>query len=150
MFAIQIPIIFILIGVISLLFPEKVGIGFCKFGKLFWRIVTFWLTDMRWFYKEEKAPKTFHKLGYIFTILGVFHLGLIVYSYFGPNYLALSRETQAYLRNMYVSLKESYNISIPIDSKQEKVIHYRYNGVSGTLIGEWSVDHYNFKNLKEK
>jgi hypothetical protein len=47
-----------LVGLACIVFAQKIGVGFCRLGKSIWKITTFGLTDMHWFYREAKAPFT--------------------------------------------------------------------------------------------
>ena len=64
-----------LIGLTLIVFAKRIGLGFCRVGKVIWKMMTFGLTDMHWFYREESAPTTFRVMGVI--LMGISILLLI-------------------------------------------------------------------------
>ena len=132
MFEIQPPIIFILIGLLMTFFPDQFGLVFCRLGKMIWKFGTLGLTDMRWFYPEDKAPATFRRMGPFFILIGIIFAGIVLLSFSGPNPFALSREIEIYLHEKY-GPSEYSNINFQTSTEPENIINYRYNGNTGQL-----------------
>ncbi len=79
------PIVLSAIGVSFIIFSHKIGIYFCRIGKLIWRIGTLGLTDMRWFYREERAPFTFRIMGVVITLTSIY-LFLVKFGVIGDSH----------------------------------------------------------------
>ncbi len=47
-----------LVGLACVVLAQKIGVGFCRLGKSIWKIITFVIKDMHWFYREAKVPFT--------------------------------------------------------------------------------------------
>ena len=114
------PIIFILFGCACLIFPRQIGVGFCKLGKWIWKTSTFGLTDMRWFYPEDKAPALFRIFGLFLLAGGILFMALFLVSFSGPGSLFAMREASIYLDKSYGHSGGSWSISASNDTEECK------------------------------
>ena len=140
------PILFISLGLAMVIYPGQLGRGFCKLGKATWKVSTFGLTDMRWFYPEDKAPKIFRLMGIFWILFGVIFLSIIGVSYFGPNGFAAMREAKIYLKEHHgdSSTGWSFSFSEGDQGMDSVIVRYRYGEHSGSLMGIWNGDQYEF------
>lgn len=143
---ILIPLVFIVLGVLCLRFPKQLGIAFCRVGKLIWRIGTLGLTDMRWFYPEDKAPRMMKIAGICLILGSLLFTGLYAASFSGPGSLSAMREANDYLGRAYGSAGEIWNVAVSQDDSEAKVvtIKYVYGNNKGTLKGIWNGKTYDF------
>ena len=152
MFEFYIPAIMLGAGILCLIYPHQIGVGFCRLGKAIWRVTTLGLTDMHWFYPEEKAHKTFRLTG-IFLILFSIPWGIMVAASFsGPGAFAAVRESRTYLAGHYGSA-DSWGLSPKSNlygGDGDYLVTYRYGTRSGILHAEWKSDHYAFSEAVEK
>jgi len=126
------------------IFPKQFGIGFCRIGKMIWKFGTFGITDMRWFYPEDKAPIFFRRGGPVCILIGIVYSVIVFLSFTGPNPLALFRETEIYLHEKYGQSNENSRTSFQISTESEDLISYSYNGKEGKLIVKWNGELYLF------
>jgi len=142
----SLPVIFILFGVACLIFPQQLGVGFCKLGKWIWKTSTFGLTDMRWFYPEERAPSLFRIFGAFFLVGGIVFMALYFLSFSGPGSLFAMREAGIYLDDLYGDSGGNWSISASKDNEDSRIVTvtYRHGNNSGTLKGEWDGQKYVF------
>ena len=140
------PIILIIFGSICLIFPHQIGIGFCKLGKWIWKTSTFGLTDMGWFYPEDKAPYLFRIFGIFFLAGGIVFLAFFSLSFSGPGSLFAMREANIYLYESYGDSGGNWSISASKDNDDgtNVTITYRHGNKSGILKGEWDGQKYVF------
>jgi len=140
------PILFIALGLAMVIYPEQLGRGFCKLGKAIWKVSTFGLTDMRWFYPEDKAPKIFRLMGVFWILFGVIFLCFIGVSFFGPNSFAAMREAKIYLKDYHGASATGWSFSASEGDQGENsvIVRYRYGEHTGSLLGIWNGDKYEF------
>ncbi len=146
------PIIIIIVGISMITFPTQLGVGFCKLGKTIWKLSTLGLTDMRWFYQEDKAPIIFRRLGVVSILVGVIFSVITIVSFFGPNSFAAMREVRQYLEEKYGQSETSWSLSCQSKDNSENSVHvyYRNDEVEGCLIGVWNGSKYLFTEEVEK
>lgn len=140
-----IPAVLLLAGILFVIYPRQIGTAFCRMGKASWRASTFGLTDMRWFYSEEKAPKTFRILGIAWMLFSIPWFVIALGSLSGPGAFAAMRESRSYLSEHYgftANLKLSAQ-SIPSD-EGDYLVTYRHGDRNGRLRATWRIDHYVF------
>lgn len=127
-------------------FPVQLGIAFCRIGKFIWRTSTFGLTDMRWFYPEDKAPRMMKITGICLILGSLLFTGLYAASFSGPGSLSALREANEYLGKTYGSAGESWNIAVSQDDSEAKVVTIKYSYVDniGTMKGVWNGTSYDF------
>lgn len=145
MFEFAIPVVLLLAGIICLAYAQWIGPAFCRLGKAFWRVSTLGLTDMRWFYPEEKAPRIFRSLG-VALILFCIPWGIMaVVSVSGPGAIAAMRESRIYLSDRHGSAG-SWQLSTQslASSEGDYLVTYRYGDRSGVLRATWRGDRYEF------
>ena len=137
-------------GIFCLIWPRQIGVAFCHLGKASWRVSTFGLTDMRWFYPEEKAPKIFRSFGMALILFGVIWGIIAIVSVSGPGAFAAMRESRGYLKEQYGAVS-SYNLSAHAapSGNGDYVVIYRYGQRNGNLHATWKGDHYVFSETKE-
>ena len=144
-----VPLIFLPLGILFAIFPNQSGLIFCRLGKATWRISTFGLTDMHWFYREDKVPRSMRRIGIGFILMGVLFTTLIIFSFCGPNSLAAMREAGDFLKTSYGPSSGGCSLScksLP-DGSNDVVVHYKYAGRKGDLHGVWNGKHYLFTEL---
>ncbi len=141
-----VPIVFFVFGVLSVIFPERLGIGFCRLGKTIWKIGTFGFTDMRWFYPEDKAPRIFRTLGILFIVVSLPFFAFWFGVGSGPNSFTAMNQAKSYLRSHF-GKSSTWSISTrenTINSEDPTVGHclieFEYAGHSGVLRGTWTTD----------
>jgi hypothetical protein len=88
------PIFVLAFGIACFVFPKQTGVGFCRLGRRIWKLTTFGLTDMRWFYPEDKAPSLFRLSGIFVILLGVWLVIVSALSFFGPGSFYAMREAE--------------------------------------------------------
>ncbi len=141
-----IPIAFILIGSLCLIFPQPIGVRFCRLGKWIWKKGTFGLTDMKGFYQEKKAPYLFRLVGIGLLAGGLLSSTLLYFSFSGPGLLFAMREAGIYLKESYGDSGWHWNLSAFTDGfdATEVTVTYRYGRQSGVLKGKWDGQKYLF------
>ena len=140
------PLGFILAGISALLYQTEAGLLFCRIGKWTWRISTFGLTDMRWFYPEDRARRIGLKLGLMFCLFGICFGTFSLMSLSGPNSFAAMRQAQDYLKKSYGASSNGYSFScrsVP-GAGNDVIVHYEYSGKVGDLRGSWDGSQYKF------
>lgn len=140
------PILFIALGLAMVIYPREIGHGFCKLGKAIWKTSTLGLTDMHWFYSEDRAPKIFRLMGVFWILFGGIFLFIIGGTFFGPNAFAAIREARSYLADQHgkSSSGSSFSATEGAQGQNSVIIKYRYGDHSGSLIGFWNGDQYEF------
>jgi hypothetical protein len=114
-------------------------------SKLTWQKATFGLTDMRWFYREDQAPRIFRLVGALFLFLGIAFLSGVLLSFAGPGSLYAMREASNYLQQTYGSAgQQSLSATKEIDDATIVRITYRHGDRSGELKARWNGKHYVF------
>jgi hypothetical protein len=140
------PLGFLVLGIVMAIFSKQVGIVFCRLGKAIWKILTFGLTDMHWFYNEERAPRTMQRLGMVLCVIGFVFAGYSIVSLSGPNSFAAMRQAQSYLKKTYGDSINGYSFScnsIPNEANGV-IVHYKYSGKQGDLHASWDGSKYTF------
>jgi hypothetical protein len=66
-----VPTIFLILGTLFAVFPRRSGLIFSTIGRWTWRIGTFGLTDMRWFYPDDRKPNTMRLLGIGWILMAI-------------------------------------------------------------------------------
>lgn len=146
-----IPAVFIVAGILCIIFPQRIGVAFCRLGKATWRTSTFGLTDMARFYPEDKAPKIFRLLGVAWILLSIPWVLFAVSSVSGPGAFAAMRESRGYLREQYGSVSSMELSTQPVTAKDgDYLITYRFGAHAGILRASWRTDHYEFKEEKKE
>lgn len=145
-----IPLVLLSAGVLCLIYPRQIGAAFCRLGKASWHASTFGLTDMRWFYPEEKAPKIFRIFGVALILFSIPWGIMAVASVSGPGAFAAMRESRGYLSEHYGSAG-SWSLSPQSASSGDGdyLVTYRYGEHSGILRAAWRGDHYTFSEEKK-
>lgn len=142
--------ILLIAGVLCLKYPRQIGIAFCRLGKAIWRVGTFGITDMAFFYPEAKAPRVFKTAGIMLIIFSI-PFGVIgVLSLSGPGELDAMRECSGYLKSTYGATNKDWELSARSADTglDDYFIDYRYDDHKGTLRATWKSDHYIF--IEEK
>lgn len=145
MFGFVVPVALLLAGLACVLWPQKIGVSFCRIGKAIWRVITFGLTDMRWFYSEERSPTAFRSMGVALILLSI-PLGVIaVKSISGPGSFDAMRECRGYLHERY-GTTNNWQVSTHAapSRKEDYLVVYHYGEHTGTLFATWKRDHYTF------
>jgi hypothetical protein len=144
MFEILFPLPFLILGFLFTFYREKAVIGFCRLGKAIWRHSTFGLTDMAFFYQEERAKKTFRLLGPIFLCVGLMLCWFSYLSFSGPGTFAAMRESRSFLASIYEDAG-TWKVSGSTAADDGSVdIDYQYGSHIGKLHAVWVKDHYIF------
>lgn len=133
-----------------LVYAQRIGPAFCRLGKAIWRTSTLGLTDMRWFYPEEKAPKIFRIFGVALILFSIPWGIIAVASVSGPGAFAAMRESRSYLSERHGSAG-SWQLSTQSISSSESdyLVTYRYGDQAGILRAIWKGDHYEFSEEKK-
>ena len=139
----------LLVGMAFIIFPRQAGVGFCKLGKWIWRTSTFGLTDMRWFYPEDKAPSLARLIGVFLVAVTLLSMVLFAMSFSGPGTLFALREAGEYLERSYGSSGGNSSISASKDDEDGSIltITYRHGDRVGTLKGRWAGEGYVFSEV---
>jgi hypothetical protein len=140
------PYVFVIFGLIVAVYSQQAGLLFCKAGKAIWKISTFGLTDMHWFYPEDKAPRVMRQTGICFCLIGMVFVALSIYSLSGPNSFAAMSQAQDYLEKTYGDSQDGYSFSchaIPNETNGV-IVHYEYSGKTGNLHASWDGKKYIF------
>ena len=134
-----------------LIFAKPVGAAFCKFGKATWKVGTFGMTDMAFFYPEDKAPRIIRLVGGAFVVFGIMFLVLAGFPFKGPGQFKAMSEAKDYLNTTYGDSSGSWKFSSKSESSDDTVVRvdYSFGPHSGSLVGEWSVDHYKFSERRK-
>jgi len=150
MFNFAIPMVLLLGGILCLVYAKRIGPAFCLLGKAIWRTCTLGVTDMRWFYPEEKAPKIFRIFGVALILFSIPWDVFAVASVSGPGAFAAMRESEDYLRIRH-GAAGSWQLSPQsvASSESDYLVTYRYGDRSGTLRATWKVDRYEFSEEKK-
>jgi hypothetical protein len=138
------PVALLVMGVFSIIHPEQVGLGFCRLGKANWKATTFGLTDMHWFYREEKARRIGIQIGAMFCLFGLILGIFFVLSICGPDSFAATAQAQSYLQQKYGSAQRhsSFWTKDAPDKPNSVLIHYRYGEKTGDLQATWNGTNY--------
>lgn len=143
-FALLLAVGMLVLGVLALVFSQQAGLFFCRMGKASWRMSTFGLTDMRWFYREERASNTGRRLGLLLCIMGFFWGAIAVLALSGPNSFAAMSQAQSFLKGKYGgSLGYSFTCKTTADPRN-LIVHYKYGGKEGDLVATWDGKAYQF------
>ena len=145
-----IPAVLLCAGILFLIYPRQIGVAFCRLGKAIWRASTFGLTDMRWFYPEEKAPKIFRMLGIAWILFSIPWIVIAISSISGPGMFAAMRESRGHLSERFGS-SSTWSVSAQpvLTHDGDYMVQYRYGEHSGTLYAAWKGDHYSFSDEKK-
>lgn len=145
-----IPPILLLIGLAFAIFPVQSGTLFCRLGKTIWRIQTFGLTDMHWFYREDKVGPVARRIGIVFVLFGLIFGGFAIASFCGPNLLAAMREAENFLHAKHGS-SHQWRLSCKSspDGQNAVDVEYRYSGARGVLHGTWTGTNYRFTEIPD-
>ena len=146
MFGILLPIGLIISGILGIIYPKQAGLLFCKTGKGIWRISTLGLTDMHWFYREERASWIGRFLGIMLCFFGITFGTLSIFSLSGPNSFAAMYQAENYLKKTFGNSNDGYSLSchaVP-DKANDEFVHYRYSGKTGNLRASWDGKRYIF------
>jgi hypothetical protein len=146
MFGILLPICLLISGIFALIYRQQAGLLFCRVGKAIWRVSTFGLTDMHWFYPEDRAPRIGVQLGLILCLFGIIFGSFSTLSLSGPNSFAAMYQAQTYLKKTYGDSNDGYSLSskaIP-GAANDVIVHYEYSGKVGNLRASWDGKKYNF------
>jgi hypothetical protein len=147
MFEILFPLPFLTLGFLFTFHREKAVIWFCRLGKTVWRHSTFGLTDMAYFYQEERAKKTFRLLGPIFLCCGLMLCWFSYLSFSGPGTFAAMRESRSFLASKYEDAW-TWKASASTAADDGSVdIDYQYGTHIGKLHAVWVKDHYIFAEI---
>jgi hypothetical protein len=112
---------------------------------------TFGLTDMRWFYPEDKAPKIFQILGIALVLFSILWGIFAVLSVSGPRAFAAMRESRAYLKEHYGSATNwSLSTQSATSGEADYLVIYRYGDHTGKLHAAWKGDRYAFSEESKK
>lgn len=148
------PLVIVFMGLLFILFPQQIGLGFCRLGKAIWSHGTFGLTDMRWLYPENEAPRMFRSMGIIMLLGGSIFCVVWFGLGSGPNDFTAIRQAREYLKSEYGKSPGGWSLSSrenTIDPKNPTsgycMVDYRYAGHSGTLKAIWTTNNcFAFKN----
>ena len=138
------------LGIVCLFRPKQVGLAFCCLGKTIWRVSTFGLTDMRWFYPEDKAPRIMRMLGIMLILAGIISGVIAVLSVSGPGAFAALHESRVYLSERFGSPRDRSNMSATSAATEDGayLVTYRYGQHSGVLHASWEQNHYMFTEVE--
>jgi len=139
----------IVVGIIMLIFAKPVGIVFCRLGKAIWKHATFGLTDMAFFYPEDRAPMMMRLVGGGFLVFGIIFVFLTMFPLKGPNQFKAMYEAEGYLSHAYGSSNGSWSLQAKRELADNSVvvINYRFGQHSGKLRGEWTGESYKFTEI---
>ena len=143
---ILLPLFLITFGIALIRYSKQAGIWFCRIGKANWKISTFGLTDMHWFYNEERAPRSMRTMGIVLCLIGILTAAYSIVSLSGPNSFAAMRQAQGYLEKTYGESSKGYSFScnaIP-NEPNGVIVHYKYSGKQGDLHASWDGSKYTF------
>ena len=138
------PLGLIILGVVLALFSQQAGVAFCRFGKAIWKVSTLGLTDMHWFYSEEKAPRTMKVMGIVLCFIGAVVALLSYVSLHGPNSLAAMRQADDYLIGVYGRTDGDTSFTCTTSDTSEMRVRYEYGDRHGNLRASWDGQKYNF------
>lgn len=141
---ILVPLSLIVAGAVLTFYSQKAGIAFCRLGKANWKMTTFGLTDMHWFYPEDKAPRTMKLMGVVLCIIGVLIALLSYISLHGPNSFAAMRQADGYLIGIYGKASGETSFTCATSSTEDTVVHYQYGDQKGNLRATWDGSKYTF------
>ena len=111
---------------------------------------TFGLTDMRWFYPEDKAAWIFRRLGIAFVLFSIPWVLIAIFSFSGPGAFAAMRESRSYLNQLHgPSLTWKVSTQSVSSGAGDYLVTYRYGERAGTLRATWKGDHYVFSEEKK-
>lgn len=150
MFEFAIPVVLIFGGILCLVYAQRIGPAFCQFGKTIWRTSTLGLTDMRWFYPEEKAPVIFRIFGIALILFSIPWGIFAVASVSGPGAFAAMRESRVYLSDHHGSAR-SWRLSTRLvaSSESDYLVTYHHGDRAGVLHATWKGHHYVFSEEKK-
>lgn len=137
-----------IIGLAALFFPRPTKLLFCRIGRTIWRIVTFGLTDMRWFYREDGGHTLFRVFGALCAATSAAILTFSITSISKPTSFGAVLQARRHLERIYgktsryrFNAQRSENT---IDPKTPMtgycLVHYDYDGRKGTLKGIWTTN----------
>jgi hypothetical protein len=145
MFGIVLPVCLIFAGILGVIYRERAGLIFCKVGKAIWKISTLGLTDMHWFYPEEKARRIGLQLGLMLCFFGFIFGATSLASFSGPGSFAAMYQAEGYLKNRYGDSSEySFSSRAVPDKASDEIVHYEYSGKKGNLRASWDGKKYTF------
>jgi hypothetical protein len=146
MFGILLPTCLLVLGILALIYRRQAGLLFCRLGKATWRISTFGLTDMHWFYPEDRAMRTGLLLGLTLCLFGVIFGSASVLSLSGPNSFAAMYQAEAYLKKTYGASNDIHSLSskVVLGSTNDVIIHYESSQKAGNLRASWDGTKYIF------
>ncbi len=142
----------IVAGVLALIYREQAGQLFCKVGKASWKASTLGLTDMHWFYPEQKARRIGLQIGLMLCLFGVVFGSLAVMALSGPNSFAAMSQAYDFLKGTYGNSSSGYSFSchsVP-DTENDVIIHYKYSDKVGDLRASWDGKKYVFTEEREQ
>lgn len=85
------------------------------------------LTDMHWFYPEDKVSRVGRGLGIILVVVGLPLTAVSAASLFPPNSFAAMRQAETYLHTQYGDSNGEASLSCnPMDKSDKVVIKYEY------------------------
>ena len=142
------PLVLMTLGVTLAIYSKQAGVGFCRLGKTIWRINTFGLTDMRWFYSEERAPRTMRLMGIVLCLMGIMASILSYLSLSGPNSFAAMRQANNYLSTAYGKQGGETSFSCTTSGANDVIVRYRYGQRQGNLRGSWDGHKYIFTQVQ--
>jgi hypothetical protein len=146
MFGILLPICLLVSGVLALIYRQQAGLLFCRVGKAIWRVSTFGISDMHWFYPEDKSPRIGLLLGLMLCFFGITFGSISVMSFSGPNSFAAMYQAEDYLKKTYGDSKDGYSLSCHAapDKANDEIVHYTYSAKTGNLRASWDGKKYTF------
>ncbi len=132
------------IGIVGLARPRKVGIAFCRLGKATWRLGTFGLTDMRFFYPENQAQRIGRGIGAFGVFIGISFGAFATLSLHGPGMFAAIRQSRIYLEKTYGPSDGNWSLSANIGAwgDTDYVVEYRFADHHGNLNAHWTGKEY--------
>lgn len=142
------PIALLLIGGMSVIFPQQVANRTRKAAK--WS--TFGLSELKWFRGADDDMPFFVRLtGAGFLLGGIFFLIVYIFSFFGPGTSCALREAGRYLQRTYgTALSQRISAGSETADGTIVTVTYTHGPRSGELRGEWNGKNYVFSEEKSR